>query len=79
MKELVGLSSDELKAEMEGLGEKSFRAKQLWQWIYNKGETDFDQMTSLSKAFREKLKGLYTVSHPKIVAEQLLWIKRASG
>lgn len=70
MKELVGLSLEDLKQEMEELGEKAFRAKQLWQWIYNKGATNFDDMTSLSKPFREKLKGLYTVSHPQIVAEQ---------
>ena len=69
-KELVGLTLDELRAELESIGEKSFRAKQLWQWIYNKGETDFDKMTSLSKSFRELLKQDYVVSHPKIVAEQ---------
>ena len=52
MKELVGLSLEDLKQEMEELGEKAFRAKQLWQWIYNKGATNFDDMTSLSKPFR---------------------------
>ena len=69
-KELIGLSFDELKDELVSIGEKAFRAKQLWQWIYNKGETDFDKMSSLSKDFREKLKENYTVTHPKIVAEQ---------
>ena len=70
-KELVGLSYEALKAELEQIGEKAFRAKQLWQWIYNKGETDFDRMTSLSKAFRSVLKENYCVTHPEIVAEQI--------
>jgi len=69
-KELVGLTLDELKAELESLGEKPFRAKQLWQWIYNKGETDFNKMSSLSKDFRAVLHEKYKVSHPTIVAEQ---------
>lgn len=69
-KELIGLTFDELKEELISIGEKPFRAKQLWQWIYNKGETDFDKMSSLSKDFRSKLAQSYTVTHPKIVAEQ---------
>ena len=69
-KELVGLDLNELKAELTSIGEKAFRAKQLWQWIYNKGETDFDKMSSLSKEFRSVLKEKYIVSHPKIITEQ---------
>lgn len=69
--ELIGLSKDELAAEVAKIGEKPFRAKQLWQWIYLKGETDFDKMSNLSKDLREKLKGLYTITRPKIVAEQV--------
>ena len=69
-KELVGLSKADLQQEMLALGEKPFRAKQLWHWIYNKGETDFHKMTTLAKPFREQLDTLYTVSHPKIITEQ---------
>ncbi len=69
-KELVGLSFDELKQELVDMGEKPFRAKQLWQWIYNKGETDFTKMTSLAKTFQAALAEKYTVTHPKIVTEQ---------
>ncbi len=70
-KELIGLSKDELLEEMSLIGEKSFRAKQLWQWIYFRGETDFDKMSNLSKSLREKLKENYTISRPKIVDEQI--------
>ena len=71
MKNLIGLSKDELVAELEHLGEKPFRAKQLWQWIYFRGESDFDKMSNLSKDLRAKLKENYTLQRPKIVAEQI--------
>lgn len=70
MKELIGLSFEDISREITDLGEKSFRAKQLWQWIYNKGVTDFQQMTTFSKPFREKLAQNYTLTHPSIVTEQ---------
>ena len=70
-KELIGLSKEELFEELALIGEKPFRAKQLWQWIYFRGETDFDNMTNLSKDLRTKLKENYTISRPKIVTEQL--------
>lgn len=70
-KELIGLSKDELLAEMASIGEKPFRAKQLWQWIYFRGETSFDNMSNLSKELRQKLKDNYTISRPKIVDEQI--------
>ncbi len=57
--------------ELALLDEKSFRAKQLWQWIYFRGETDFDKMSNLSKDLRAKLKENYTLNRPKIVAEQI--------
>ncbi|MBQ9236093.1 MAG: 23S rRNA (adenine(2503)-C(2))-methyltransferase RlmN [Alphaproteobacteria bacterium] len=71
MKDLIGLSKDELAGELSLLGEKPFRAKQLWQWIYFKGETSFDNMTNLSKELRGKLQQHYYIGRPKIVTEQL--------
>ncbi len=40
----------------EGLGEKRFRATQLFRWIHQRGASDFDQMSDLAKSLREKLK-----------------------
>ncbi len=40
----------------EGLGEKKFRATQLFRWIHHKGARDFDQMSDLAKSLRDKLK-----------------------
>ncbi len=63
---LVGLSRDEIAAEMKAFGAEAFRARQLWQWIYNRGATDFSVMTSLSKPFREKLAEAYVLERPQI-------------
>lgn len=52
---LRDLTIKELKGFCEGIGEKPFRAKQIFSWIY-KGAESFDEMTDLSKALREKLK-----------------------
>lgn len=69
--ELIGLDKDELQKALTDIGEKPFRAKQLWQWLYYFGATDFDAMTNLSKVLRQKLKENFTITRPKIVAEQL--------
>lgn len=69
--ELIGLSKEELQAALVAIGEKPFRAKQLWQWLYYFGETDFAKMSNLSKDLRQKLTDNFTISRPKIVAEQL--------
>lgn len=69
--ELTNLSKEELASEMLKIGEKPFRAKQLWQWIYFRGETNFDKMSNLSKELRDKLKEKYTITRPKVVAEQI--------
>lgn len=69
MQELVGLSFEELKTVLEGVGEAPFRAKQVWHWIYHQGVTDFNQMSTLSKLAREKLRQFFTVTHPKICTE----------
>ena len=54
MIEYLGLFPDELKIELEQMGEKAFRAKQVFSWLH-KGAT-FDEMSNLSLSLREKLK-----------------------
>ncbi|MGY8999978.1 MAG: 23S rRNA (adenine(2503)-C(2))-methyltransferase RlmN [Rhodospirillales bacterium] len=68
---LIGFSRAELEAELVSIGEKAFRTKQLWHWIYHQGETDFSNMTSLGKSLREKLQVSYMLAKPEIVNEQL--------
>ncbi len=62
---LVGLSREELVAAMASIGAPKFRANQLWQWIYNKGATEFETMTSLSKSFRAELAERFVVQRPE--------------
>ena len=69
--ELIGLSKEELAKEIAEIGEKPFRAKQVWQWLYHHGVTDFEKMSNLSKDLRAKLAEKFTITRPKIVAEQI--------
>ncbi|MEE2999255.1 MAG: 23S rRNA (adenine(2503)-C(2))-methyltransferase RlmN [Pseudomonadota bacterium] len=70
-KNLIGVSRKELEAELIEMGEKTFRTKQLWHWIYHKGETDFSKMTSLGKSLRAKLEDCYIIAKPEIVTQQI--------
>ncbi|MBV5291228.1 MAG: 23S rRNA (adenine(2503)-C(2))-methyltransferase RlmN [Curvibacter lanceolatus] len=54
---LLDFDLEGLAAFCDQLGEKRFRATQLFRWIHQRGESDFDQMTDLAKSLREKLKG----------------------
>jgi 23S rRNA (adenine2503-C2)-methyltransferase len=66
LKNLVGLDRTELAAEMAAFGAEPFRARQLWHWIYHRGVTSFEAMTSLSKAFRATLAERYVVARPAV-------------
>jgi 23S rRNA (adenine2503-C2)-methyltransferase len=66
---LLGMSQRELEALFADLGEKPFRARQLLQWIYQRGVTDFDAMTDLSKALRERLAERATITLPRVDSE----------
>jgi 23S rRNA (adenine2503-C2)-methyltransferase len=70
-KNLLGLNQDELTEEIKLLGEPSFRAKQVWQWIHSKGVKDFQEMTNLSANLRSKLSDKYTLSRA-IVSKELI-------
>ncbi|PHQ94923.1 MAG: 23S rRNA (adenine(2503)-C(2))-methyltransferase RlmN [Marinosulfonomonas sp.] len=72
---LVGKSRPQLGEMLikAGLPEKQvgMRVGQIWQWIYQKGVRDFEQMTNLSKAYREDLAKHFTVSVPEVVSKQV--------
>ncbi len=67
---LVGLSRDDLKGVLAEAGLEPFRARQVWQWIYWHGVTDFAAMTNIAKKTRERLAELFVVERPAIVTEQ---------
>jgi 23S rRNA (adenine2503-C2)-methyltransferase len=55
MKDIRTESLESLISYFEGLGEKKFRARQVWEWLWMKSAHSFDEMSNLSKALREKL------------------------
>lgn len=67
---LVGLSKDALREAFAALGEKPFRAKQVWHWMYHRGATEFAAMTDVSKDLRAKLEKHFVVGRPGIAREQ---------
>ena len=67
---LVGLSRDDLKQVLAEAGLEAFRARQLWQWIYWHGVTDFGLMTNIAKKTREQLAERFVIDRPGIVTEQ---------
>ncbi len=72
---LLGLSRDELRAALIACGTPERQAKmrvgQLWSWIYQRGLTDFAEMTNLSKDFRALLAEKFTLARPEIVNWQI--------
>ena len=54
--EIKSLSLAQLKNIVTEMGEKAFRAKQIYEWLHQKQAESFDEMSNLSAAFREKLK-----------------------
>ena len=69
-RELVGLSRAELAAEMAAIGEQAFRAKQLWHWIYHRGETNFSHMSSIARPLQVKLGERFIIGRPEATMVQ---------
>ena len=67
---LVGLDREELAAALETAGAKGFRVKQVWQWIYHRGATDFEQMTNISKPVRQQLADRFVLERPAVSTHQ---------
>ncbi len=67
---LLEFDLDGLAAYCEQLGEKRFRATQLFRWIHQKGASDFAQMSDLAKSLREKLASRAEVRPLAIISEQ---------
>ena len=68
---LSGLRLGDLEKLMDDMGATKFRAKQIHNWIYTKSVSTIDEMTNLSKDFREELKQKATVTTSKIKVKQV--------
>lgn len=60
-KDIKSMSESELSCALKELGLPAFRAKQVWQWLQEKGVMSFDEMTNLSKDLREKLNNQFEI------------------
>ena len=68
---LAGMKLEELESLMAEMNATKFRAKQIHNWIYSKSVSSIDEMTNLSKDFREELKKVATVTDTKIKVKQV--------
>ncbi|MCQ8280073.1 23S rRNA (adenine(2503)-C(2))-methyltransferase RlmN [Acetobacteraceae bacterium KSS8] len=69
-REIVGLSREELVEALVAVGEKPFRAKQVWHWVYHQGVTDFAQMSSIAKPLQAKLAERFVIGRPEAAVVQ---------
>jgi 23S rRNA (adenine2503-C2)-methyltransferase len=67
---LLDFDLDGLAAYCDGLGEKRFRAQQLFRWLHQKGEADFSRMSDLARSLRDKLAGAAVAQAPALISEQ---------
>lgn len=70
MKNIKNFDLEDLTEELLKLGEKKFRAEQIFKWLYIDKVKEFDQMTNLSIELREKLKSEYSMCNFKILKKQ---------
>ncbi len=72
---LIGKTRRQLQAALEEIGvpaaQSRMRASQLWQWLYNRGATSFDEMTNISKDLRARFAEAFEISRLEIVTEQI--------
>ena len=69
-REIVGLSREALGEALAALGEKPFRAKQIWHWVYNQGVTDFGAMSSIARPLQALLAERFVIGRPEASAVQ---------
>ncbi len=69
MKNFYDLTLNELEDFFKVQGKQRFRAEQLFRWVYQKGTTNFDEMSNLAKSFREEVKFLLEFQLPKVTQQ----------
>ena len=82
---LLGLTRQKMIDFFAEMGEKPFRAKQVMQWIHQFGVHEFDDMTNISKALREKMKKTAIVQGPEVIVQNIStdgtrkWVMKMPG
>ena len=67
---IIGLSREEIGDRFLNLGLQKFRSGQVWHWLYHKGATSFEEMTTLSKKVRAQLGQTFSIKRPMISEKQ---------
>ena len=70
MENIYGYTIDMLEEYFTSIGEKKFKASQVYDWLYKKRVTSFDEMTNIGISIREKLKNDFSMDKIKIIAKQ---------
>ncbi len=68
--DVLGFSLSELESFCAALGEKPYRSRQLWQWLWRKGADSFESMTSLGKDLRQRMQESAVIGWPSVAAIQ---------
>jgi len=66
---LIGMSREEIEDAFSNLGLESYRSKQVWQWLYNKGATSFSNMTNIKRPVRETLDSSFRIDYGRIIRD----------
>ena len=69
--DIKSLTLEELKSEIESLGEKKFRAVQMYEWMHKRLVRSFDEMSNLSKAFRTQCSQHFSFTGVKLLQQQI--------
>lgn len=70
-KDIVSFNYEELLQEIESLGEKPYRAKQIYAWLHEKGACSFEEMTNLPGTLRKTLDNKYEIAGMEVAARQI--------
>ncbi len=65
------LDLDQLKSSLKEMGEKAFRAKQIYEWLWKKNAARFEEMTNLSQSLREQLDSNFYIDHIELKDQQI--------
>lgn len=68
---LYQMTIEDLEKYFESIGEKKFKAIQVYEWLYQKKNSNIDEFTNLKKELREKLKQDYSVKRPEIIKREI--------
>ncbi len=65
-RDIRALTKEEIRAYFIEIGEKPFRAQQVYEWLWKKGAQRFDDMTNISLSLREKLAAVFVINHIRV-------------